>query len=217
MIKEFKKELSKLSGVDFFNPKFRDVFKKYFPDSDEDINTNEEDRLKEVIGEEAYNNLQEEENSQEVVENITEEPEEETSSNEEESLEAENEEIVEEDEPQEEVKEDEDKTVKPEEEQNNSIENDSTKEELLETKVELELVKAGVREDRLEPAKKLFISEVKNLGDLDKLKELIKEYPEFLKSNKADTKPFGMPITDNSDVLTAEEKRLKAIGINPRD
>ena len=216
MIKEFKKELSKLSGVDFFNPKFRDVFKKYFPDSDEDINTNEEDRLKEVIGEEVYNNLQEEENSQEVVENVTEEPEEETSSNEEESLETENEEIVEENEP-EEVKEDEDKTVEPEEEQNTSTENDSTKEELLETKVELELVKAGVREDRLEPAKRLFISEVKNLGDLDKLKELIKEYPEFLKSNKADTKPFGMPITDNSDVLTAEEKRLKAIGINPRD
>lgn len=216
MIKEFKKELSKLSGVDFFNPKFRDVFKKYFPDSDEDINTNEEDRLKEVIGEEVYNNLQEEENSQEVVENVTEETEEDTSSNEEESLEAENEEIAEEDKP-EEVKEDEDKTIELEEEQNNSTESDSTKEELLETKVELELVKAGVREDRLEPAKRLFISEVKNLGDLDKLKELIKEYPEFLKSNKADTKPFGMPITDNSDVLTAEEKRLKAIGINPRD
>lgn len=215
MIKEFKKELSKLSGVDFFNPKFRDVFKKYFPDSDEDINTNEEDRLKEVIGEETYNDLQEEENSQEVVENITEETEEDTSSNEEENLATENEEIVE-DEP-EEVKEDEDKTIELEEEQNNSTESDSTKEELLETKVELELVKAGVREDRLEPAKRLFISEVKNLGDLDKLKELIKEYPEFLKSNKADTKPFGMPITDNSDVLTAEEKRLKAIGINPRD
>ena len=216
MIKEFKKELSKLSGVDFFNPKFRDVFKKYFPDSDEDINTNEEDRLKEVIGEETYNDLQEEENSQEVVENVTEETEEEPSSNEEESLETENEEIAEEDKP-EEVKEDEDKTFELEEDQNNSTENDSTKEELLETKVELELVKAGVREDRLEPAKRLFISEVKNLGDLDKLKELIKEYPEFLKSNKADTKPFGMPITDNSDVLTAEEKRLKAIGINPRD
>ena len=215
MIKEFKKELSKLSGVDFFNPKFRDVFKKYFPDSDEDINTNEEDRLKEVIGEETYNDLQEEENSQEVVENITEETEEDTSSNEEENLATENEEIVE-DEP-EEVKEDEDKTIELEEEQNNSTESDSSKEDLLETKVELELVKAGVREDRLEPAKRLFISEVKNLGDLDKLKELIKEYPEFLKSNKADTKPFGMPITDNSDVLTAEEKRLKAIGINPRD
>ena len=26
---EFKKELSRLSGVDFFNPKFRDVFKKF--------------------------------------------------------------------------------------------------------------------------------------------------------------------------------------------
>lgn len=217
MINDFKKELSQLSGIDFFNPKYRNVFKKYFPsEKEEDTTSNEEDRLKEVIGEETYNDLQEEENSQEVVENITEETEEDTSSNEEESLEAENEEIAEEDKP-EEVKEDEDKTFELEEDQNNSTESDSTKEELLETKVELELVKAGVREDRLEPAKRLFISEVKNLGDLDKLKELIKEYPEFLKSNKADTKPFGMPITDNSDVLTAEEKRLKAIGINPRD
>ena len=37
-VKELKRELSKLSGLDFFNPKYRDVFKKYFPDEtgDED-------------------------------------------------------------------------------------------------------------------------------------------------------------------------------------
>ena len=32
MINELKRELSKISGVDFFNPKYRDVFKKYFSD-----------------------------------------------------------------------------------------------------------------------------------------------------------------------------------------
>ena len=35
MVKDLKKELSKLSGVDFFNPKYRDVFKKYFPDEED--------------------------------------------------------------------------------------------------------------------------------------------------------------------------------------
>ena len=62
MIIELKKELSKLSGVDFFNPKYRDVFKKYFPndESTDAENTNEEERLKEVIGEDSYEELTEE-------------------------------------------------------------------------------------------------------------------------------------------------------------
>ena len=41
---ELKRELSKLSGIDFFNPKFRDVFKKYFPD-DKDA---EEEKLEQM-------------------------------------------------------------------------------------------------------------------------------------------------------------------------
>jgi uncharacterized alkaline shock family protein YloU len=32
---ELKRELSKLSGVDFFNPKYRDVFKKYFTEKED--------------------------------------------------------------------------------------------------------------------------------------------------------------------------------------
>ena len=40
---ELKRELSKLAGIDFFNPKYRDVFKKYLPD--------EEDADEEVVDE----------------------------------------------------------------------------------------------------------------------------------------------------------------------
>ena len=39
---ELKRELSKLSGVDFFNPKYRELFKKAFPE-DKDA---EEEKLK---------------------------------------------------------------------------------------------------------------------------------------------------------------------------
>ena len=42
-INELKRELSRLSGVDFFNPKYREVFKKVFPGEKE----TEENGLKE--------------------------------------------------------------------------------------------------------------------------------------------------------------------------
>lgn len=45
-INEFKRELSKVSGIDFFNPKYRELFKKYFP-ADKDA---EEERLKDMGG-----------------------------------------------------------------------------------------------------------------------------------------------------------------------
>ena len=32
---ELKRELSRLTGIDMFNPKFRDVFKKYFPNEED--------------------------------------------------------------------------------------------------------------------------------------------------------------------------------------
>ena len=37
---ELKRELSKVTGIDFFNPKFREIFKKHFPndkDAEEEI------------------------------------------------------------------------------------------------------------------------------------------------------------------------------------
>lgn len=258
MVKELKKELSKLSGVDFFNPKYRDVFKKYFPNdtTESDVNDNEEDRLKEVLGEET----EETPKAVETQENAEGNKEENTSEDNDETSTDENKEEDKSDNSDEEPSKDngddadtQDATdTEPNADDNDSTDTtdssqgtettaeddnqdtsstettdtlpttednagvDNTSKELLETKVELQLVKANVREDRLESAKKLFMQEIHSLEDLDKLKDLIKQYPEWLKQNKPEVKPFGMPLEDNGDGLTEEEKRLKAMGIDPK-
>ena len=222
MINEFKRELSKIAGIDFFNPKFRDVFKRYFPDDvdKEEETTAEEERLKEVIGDEqleefASENLEEptaEENIEEIqsADDEVKTEENDTESTQEEGVE----EGKEKTDSQDETATDESSEVKeladtePKQEPN---------QELVDTKVELELVKAGVREDRLEPAKRLILSEIHGLEDLDKVKEMIKQFPEWIKESAINTKPFGMPVGEGGGDLTEEEKRLKAMGIDPRN
>ncbi len=248
MLKELKKELSKLSGIDFFNPKYRDVFKKYFPDesTELDVNDNEEDRLKEVLDKnntEEGNTPQTQEEQGETIEEAaeTDNSEELSEDQEQKSSDVECNESAESEEDAEETPESKDneqtdtdpsesaeggatdaeetnaeETSEPVAEESIATDTTNTSNELLETKVELQLVKAGVREDRLEAAKKLFMSDIKSLEDLDKLKDLVKQYPEWLKKSKPDAKPFGMPIGDSEGVLTAEEKRLKAMGIDPK-
>lgn len=226
MIKEFKKELSKLAGIDFFNPKFRDVFKRYFPDDadKEEDTTAEEERLKEVVGDEQVEDIEKElasENSDETVEE-------------------ENTEEIQNADEEVETKVNVDETVQDkesvEDKENNKSDGDNStdegldaepvseaepkqepNQELVDTKVELELVKAGVREDRLEPAKRLILSEIHGLEDLDKVKEMIKQFPEWIKESAINTKPFGMPVGEGGGDLTEEEKRLKAMGIDPRN
>lgn len=226
MIKEFKKELSKLSGIDFFNPKFRDVFKRYFPDDSdkEEETTAEEERLKEVVGDEQVEDIE-----QELA-----------SESSDETAEEENTEEIQNADKEVEAEENVDETVQDEERAENkeNIESDGdssaeesldaeptseaepkqeANQELVDTKVELELVKAGVREDRLEPAKRLILSEIHGLEDLDKVKEMIIQFPEWIKENAVNTKPFGMPVGEGGGDLTEEEKRLKAMGIDPRN
>lgn len=226
MIKEFKKELSKLSGVDFFNPKFRDVFKRYFPDDadKEEETTAEEERLKEVVGDEQVEDIEKELASESSNETAEEENTEEIQNADEE---VETEENVDETVSDEESAEDKENT---ESDGDNSTDESLNAEpvseaepkqepnqELVDTKVELELVKAGVREDRLEPAKRLILSEIHGLEDLDKVKEMIKQFPEWIKESVVNTKPFGMPVGEGGGDLTEEEKRLKAMGIDPRN
>lgn len=230
-IKELKKELSELSGINFFSPKYRDVFNKFAPNdnSKENANELEEDKLKEILGEEKEEAPKPEEEPLSLDD--TAKPEEESK---EEEIETTNKDtaIAEEDPKTEEADtkdSDNSETPKTAEEPENSETTDASKEdqkanqennltnELLEAKVELQLVKSGVREDRLEPAKKLFMQDIKTLQDLDKLKDLVKQYPEWLKTSKPETKPFGMSLGDNEGVLTAEQKRLKAMGIDPHN
>ena len=240
MVKELKKELSKLSGIDFFNPKYRDVFKKYFPNdtTENDVNDNEEDRLKEVLGEENEETKtpDTQENSTDTVEENAEDKKEETPSDEQgeetdkadaDPTEEDAEDKGEDNAPEtENVDSSEQTETNAEESLDNSTtdapettisEQNNASNELLEMKVELALVRAGIREDRLDAAKKLFMADIHSIEDLSKLKDLVQQYPEWIKQTRQEAQPFGMPLGDNGDGLTEEEKRLKAMGIDPRN
>jgi hypothetical protein len=225
MIKELKKELSALSGIDFFNPKYREVFKRYFPNDNEEV-TAEEERLNEMAEEavvetpEVVEETNEvvEEKAEEIVEDKAEEqPTEEVAESvaEAEAVEEVAEQTNEENtEATEEVKEELSEDIQVAEEKAEEKIDDHA--ELIDAKVELELVKAGVREDRLEPAKRLLMAEIKKLEDIDKVKEMIKQYPEWLRREKTVAKPIGMTMDNLGDGLTEEEKKLKQMGIDPR-
>lgn len=227
MIKELKKELSALSGIDFFNPKYREVFKRYFPNDNEEVNM-EEERLNEMA-EEAVAETPEvveetnevvEEKAEEIVEDKADEVEQPTEEVAESVAEAEAvEEVAEQTneentEATEEVKEELSEDIEVAEEKAEEKIDDHA--ELIDAKVELELVKAGVREDRLEPAKRLLMVEIKKLEDIDKVKEMIKQYPEWLHREKTVAKPIGMTMDNLGDGLTEEQKKLKQMGIDPR-
>ena len=227
MIKELKKELSALSGIDFFNPKYREVFKRYFPNDNEEVNM-EEERLNEMVEEpvvetpEVVEETNEvvEEKAEEIVEDKADEVEQPTEEVAESVAEAEAvEEVAEQTneentEATEEVKEELSEDIEVAEEKAEEKIDDHA--ELIDAKVELELVKAGVREDRLEPAKRLLMVEIKKLEDIDKVKEMIKQYPEWLHREKTVAKPIGMTMDNLGDGLTEEEKKLKQMGIDPR-
>lgn len=260
-VNELKKELSKLSGVDFFNPKYRNVFKKYMTTETEEVekDTNEEERLRNILGEEKETEIREEKTTTEekvedneekeevktkedIVEESNEEDKEEVESKETEEVEEDDTgtEDLEDDENEddfdefEDTEEDNSDTDTADEE---STEEDTadevvdeeieTKEEyheeepvynkeLIDTKVELGLVRAGVRDDRLEDARKLFMADFKGMEDLEHLGEFIKKYPEWIKNGVHDSKAFGMPTNDMGDGYTEEEKKLRSMGINPR-
>ena len=211
MIKELKKELSALSGIDFFNPKYREVFKRYFPNDNEEV-TAEEERLNEMAEEPVVEaNEVVEEKAEEIVEDKTEEVEQPAEEVAEEVAEETNEENAE---ATEEVKEELSEDIQVAEEK--AEEKIDDHKELIDAKVELELVKAGVREDRLEPAKRLLIDEIKKMEDVDNVKEWIKQYPEWIKTEKPVAKAIGMTLDNAGDGLTEEEKKLKQMGIDPR-
>lgn len=222
MVKDLKKELSKLSGVDFFNPKYRDVFKKYFPD--------EEDAKSEDVEDENVETVAEEEVEAPVVEDIkeneevdaqeveTEEVEETTEENVvEEAVEEKVEEVVDNNEEVAEDSENQPETLEETAvEEVESVETeDNVRAELLDAKIELELIKSGVKPERLSSAKKFAKYEITSLDELDKIQDMIAEYPEWVAGERVEN--FGMPVDENSDNLTEEEKRLKEMGIDPKN
>jgi len=206
-INELKRELSKTSGVDFFNPKYRDIFKKYAPDEKDA----EEERLKDIgIEEETPKVAEDKVEDTKPMEKVEEAKPLEEAKEIEEVAEA----------PVEEIKEDEkeveNKTeeVSQKETEEETTEDNPVNEELLDAKMELALVRGGVRDEKIEPAKRLLKYEVKDLNDLGKINDLIKEYPEWLKGSTK--KGYGMSVDEQGDGLTEEQRRLKQMGIDPK-
>lgn len=194
---ELKRELSKLSGVDFFNPKYRELFKKAFP---EDKDAAEEKLKKEgMIGEEKIKDKTEDIDKAEDEREID-------------KIERDKAETPEKrDEKAEEVREETHEIGKEVDE----LKGDKTEDMLLETKLENALLRGGVREEKLGPAMRLAKSEIGGLDELGKVEDILKDFPEWVHGYKP--KGFGMDIDNGSDNLSEEEKRLKQMGINPRD
>lgn len=194
---ELKRELSKLSGVDFFNPKYRELFKKAFPE-DKDA---EEEKLKKegMIGEEKIKDKTEDIDKAEDEREID-------------KIERDKAETPEKrDEKAEEVREETHEIGKEVDE----LKGDKTEDMLLETKIENALLRGGVREEKLGPAMRLAKSEIGSLDELGKVEDILKDFPEWVHGYKP--KGFGMDVDNGSDNLSEEEKRLKQMGINPRD
>lgn len=194
---ELKRELSKLSGVDFFNPKYRELFKKAFPE-DKDA---EEEKLKKegMIGEEKIKDKTEDIDKAEDEREID-------------KIERDKAETPEKrDEKAEEVREETHEIGKEVDE----LKGDKTEDMLLETRIENALLRGGVREEKLGPAMRLAKSEIGGLDELGKVEDILKDFPEWVHGYKP--KGFGMDIDNGSDNLSEEEKRLKQMGINPRD
>lgn len=213
---ELKRELSKLSGIDFFNPKFRDVFKKYFPD-DKDA---EEEKLEQMGIEEETEEVVDDNPETMVEDKLEEVSENETDTeNDVEDMVDEKEETQEVVEPVDEAQEIQDEPVTDEvAEPIEEVPVDNTnnlEEELYDVKIENELRKLGVRDDKIEPAKRMAKYEIDGIEDLARLGDIVRQYPEWTTSYRP--QGFGMSVDEGKYNLTEEERRLKQMGIDPRD
>lgn len=211
MLNELKRELSRISGVDLFSPRYREVFKKYFPEEKDA----EEERAEELLDKKGVEPEQEEvkeeaekENKAEAVEEDIEKAEDEREIDKIEEEKADNDEKK--DEKAEEVNEESEEIGKKVDEEKSDY-----RDELYDAKLELALVRNGVRDDKLDTAKD-YLKYKLDGGDLDKVGEILKEFPEWVKRDRNEPKGFGMKVDEVGDGLTEEEKRLKAMGIDPR-
>ena len=162
MVKELKRELSRLSGVDFFNPKYREAFKKFFPDDADEAKEEAEDEAAETNAEEVKG-FEETKGKIEENEQDAEVSERESDGNEEEDVEQESEE--------------EDEYDSDDSEEKSERHGIDPYAELLEARIENELLRGGVREDRLEHAMRLAKSEICCIEEWHKVKDILNDFP----------------------------------------
>lgn len=90
---------------------------------------------------------------------------------------------------------------------------ESMESELFDAKLEARLLRAGIREDKIDAAKKLFRAD-HSLADIDEVEKWVKEYPEWVKQKtREQAKGFGIGVGEHDGGETSEEKRLRELGI----
>lgn len=197
-INEFKRELSKISGHDFFSPKYRDIFAKAFSSDGEEKDGDKKD-IKDKT--ETEDNTDVSDKKEDTAGNATGET---------------GTEVTETD------------TVKDTageayEANETNVQTDTgvtetapdnTKDELLDAKIENALLRGGIREEKLGAAKRLAHAEIHDISEIEKINGILKDFPEWVRGYKS--AGFGMEIDSGTDNLTAEERRLKAMGIDPK-
>lgn len=86
-------------------------------------------------------------------------------------------------------------------------------EELFEAKLEAKLLRAGIREDKLDAAIKLFKADY-TIADIAIVDKWVKQYPEWKETKtKEQAKGFGMNVGEGETGETPEERRLRELGI----
>lgn len=214
MVKELKRELSRLTGLDFFNPKYREVFRKYFPDEEEKADG--EDAVKEDTVEAEADNSREDVKAEDydgMTDKLREKEEDVEKAEDEREIDK-----IERDKAEDPEKKDEKSEEIAEESEEigkdvDDLKGDKAYVELLEARIENELLRGGVREDKLPHAMRLAKSEIGSMEELHKVKDILRDFPEWVRVGKP--AGFGMEV-DGEDGLTAEERRLKAMGIDPK-
>ncbi len=167
-INELKRELSKLSGVDFFNPKYRELFKKAFPDagssdSDDVVKADTDTDTEESKIEAKTEDIDKAEDEREIDKIEREKA---TSAAE-----------------KADKAEDEREETREIGKDTDDLKTDKTNDLLLEAKIENALLRGGIREDKLGYAMRLAKSEIGSMEDLDKVKDILSDFPEWVRGD----------------------------------
>lgn len=230
-LKEKKRKLSEILGINLFEPKYKEI-DSVIEDSTDKAEEAAQDEQKPAEQAEAPETVEEAAESQETADDTEDNDEDDKTEAEEAEGNAEEEEAdnVSEDTKSEDDSEaggdtdtedsdnasegDGDNASEDSVKETDSTEDNSvTEAELFDAKLEAKLLRAGVRENRLESAMKLFKSD-HTLADIDKVEKWVKGYPEWTKQKTQESpKPFGMGVGENDTGETAEDKRLRELGI----
>lgn len=215
-LKEKKRKLSEILGINLFDSKFKEV-DSIIEDGEKSVEN------KEQVGEKDAEPTQAAEDEKSNAEKTSEEAIEPSdtayseSDDEKDNVNNSNEEGSGENSEDENQSADDTKSEKKQEDNatddGQTEETKTPEEELFEAKLEAKLLRAGIREDKLDAAIKLFKADY-TIADIALVDKWVKQYPEWKETKtKEQAKGFGMDVGEGETGETPEERRLRELGI----